>query len=239
MFRSRSAQVDKTAAAVSSELAILFEILLPDSLEPLLSEAVDHTVAREGRDMRHNVTASGVFEGRLTADLFGLARSQALNGALVVAAPDAKRVLYFRNGVVVAARSNIETDRLGHILKVGELVTDEQAHHLIETENALGIAAALELVTPEAAQWGMERRVWEIATGLFFVEGGHYVLVEGEPVLEGFIEVAFQPMQLAMDGMRRVDEWRNYVAQQEEAKSSKKKRGLFGKSKKKKHAEAS
>ncbi len=220
---------------MSQELAILFEILLPDSLEPLLSEAVDCTVTREGRDGRHNVTASGVFEGGLTADLFGLARSQALNGALVVAAPDAKRVLYFRKGVVVGARSNLAEERLGQILLSADLVSLDEAQQIIDAENHYGIGAALEMVSAEAAQWGMERRVWEMATGLFFVEGGHYVLVEGEPVLEGVLEVGFQPMQLSMDGMRRVDEHRNFLAQQE-ASGKKKKRGFF---KRKQAAEAS
>jgi hypothetical protein len=194
---------------MSSEAKILFERLLPETLEPFLSRALGTCIPRTGEDGRYRVSSTGRFSGRLAADLLAFARNQRLSAAFVIAEEEVLRVLYLRAGVVVGADSNVLFERLGRILFRGGVVTRADARALVNCEESRGLAAAVRMLPKEAAAWGLDKRAWEIGTALYLMSNAHFLFVDGEPELGDVHPVSILPMQLAMEGLRRYDEWRH------------------------------
>jgi hypothetical protein len=194
---------------VTDEIDILFERLLPEVLERFLVRALGEAIPRLGEDGRYRVLSAGRFSGRITNDLFTYARNQELNAALVLVEQEVLRTLYFSDGMVIGADSNVLFERLGRVLGHAEIVTEADADALVEVEERQGVAAAAARLSPDAAHWGLERRVWEIAAGLYFMPHAHFMLVDGAPDLGALPRFHIPPMDLAMEGLRRYDEWRN------------------------------
>lgn len=195
---------------MGNEVAILFERLLPETLAPLLGDVLEHRLLPGGPDgFLHRVVASGRFSGPQTADLLAFARSQELDGALVVAEADVERALIFRGGDVIAALSNVLFERLGRILHREGVISAEDCAAVIDAEEQAGVEAAVEMLPTDASRWGLERRIWDITTVLYFTRNAHFVIVEGEPNLGTLPTFSVPPIQLAMEGMRCYDEWRN------------------------------
>ena len=191
------------------EVAILFERLLPESLSPLLGQALAGLLTPVGDGGLHRVCASGRFTGRQTADLLTFCTNQALDGALVIADADDVRVLMFRQGNVVAATSTVLFERLGRILYREDLLGREDMVQLVEVEEKQGQASAVAMLPEDAARWAAERRIWEIAATLCFARRAHFIIVEGTPRLGGLPTFEISTTQLAMEGVRAYDEWRN------------------------------
>lgn len=201
---------------MGNEVAILFERLLPETLNPLLGSVLAHRLIPGGPDgFLHRVVASGRFSGPQTADLLAFARSQKLDGAMVVAEKEVERALIFKDGDVIAALSNVLFERLGRILHREGVISTEDRDTIVEAEEQQGIESAVEMLPSEAVKWGLERRIWDITTVLYFTRNAHFVIVEGEPNLGEMPAFAVPPMQLAMEGMRCYDEWRNAPSKQE------------------------
>jgi hypothetical protein len=158
---------------------------------------------------RYKIAACGRFRGALTPELLNFIRTQKRTGALVVAEPDVTRVLFYREGTVIGALSDVVFERLGRVLLRGEVLHQEDARALVDCEERRGLAVAVTRVSSEAAEWGIEQRIWEVAAALYFMGRCHYVLVDGLPDLRGIPTPEVDTMQLAMEGMRRYDEWRN------------------------------
>jgi hypothetical protein len=151
----------------------------------------------------------GRFSSRCAGDLLSLGRNQRLDGALVVIEADTTRAIYFRKGRAIGAASDVLFERLGRVLSRCEVVDEATAAGLVDREATQGLAAAVAEVTPEVAAWALETRVWDIAAALFFVPHGHFVIVEGTPDLADLPALDLSPTDLALEGLRRYDEWRN------------------------------
>lgn len=190
-------------------LSVLIDRLVPDSLEPVLRTLLGSDFPRRGEGNRFRVIACGSFRGTLTADLLTFARTQKLNAAMVLMQEDdTQRVLHFHRGVVVGADSNVLFERLGRILFKGGVIDKADADALVDCEEKLGLAHTLEMLPEEASTWGLDRRTWEIGTALAFMSGAQFLFVEGAAPLPGIPRVEIEPVQLAMEGLRRYDEWR-------------------------------
>ena len=194
---------------MTDEIEQFFERLLPEALEAFLEKALGEAIPRLGEGGQFRVLAAGRFSGRIVGDLLTYARNQEIDAALVMVEQDVQRILYFSKGLVVGADSNVLFERLGRVLGNAEILKKEDARELSDVEELEGVAAAAARVSPDAAQWGLERRVWEIAAGLYFMPHAHYLLVDGEPNLGDLPRFHIPPMDVAMEGLRRYDEWRN------------------------------
>ncbi len=194
---------------MTPDLSILLDRLLPESLEPFLRPLLGTMLPPDRKSGRYKIAACGRFRGALTPELLDFIRTQKRTGALIVAEPDVTRVLFYRGGTVIGALSDVVFERLGRILLRGEVLHAEDARSLVDCEERRGLAVAVSRVSKDAAEWGIEQRIWEIAAALYFMGRCHYVLVDGEPHLAGIPTPAVETTQLAMEGMRRYDEWRN------------------------------
>lgn len=193
----------------TDEFSILLDRLLPEALEPLLNRILGTVIPRLGDGDRFRVTAAGRFSGSLVGDLLAQAHNQDANGALVLVEEDVARVLYFARGNVVGADSNVVFERLGRVLCQEGILAPEDAVSIVEEEEKHGLAAAAAWLPTDAAVWGIARRAREISSGLYLMPHGHYVFVEGSPDLDGVPPVLLSPAKLAVEGLRRYDEWRN------------------------------
>jgi hypothetical protein len=158
---------------------------------------------------RYRVVLSGRFDGRLGPDLLSLAQHHAKDAALVIGDADFVRVLYFQGGLVVGADSDVIFERLGRTLLRRGALAPEDAARVIELEETAGKVAAAGLLSREVLEFGLERSTWDIGTALPFLHGAHFLLVSGTPDLGSLPRTAICPTDLAIEGVRRYDEWRN------------------------------
>lgn len=193
----------------TDEFSTLLDRLLPDALDPVLSRVLGRSVPRLEAESRYRVAAAGRFSGHLVGDLLTQARNRVLDGALVLMEADVVRVLYFVQGRVAGANSNVLFERLGRILGQAGVLSQADADSIVEEEETHGLGAAAARLPVDVVEWGLERRIREITSSLYFMPQAHYVLVEGLPNLDPLPTFLLSPLQLAMEGLRRYDEWRN------------------------------
>ena len=197
---------------MSDDVNFLMRRAIPDALDPIIRRAARGVLPRTGEGDRYKIAHTGAFSNRVAADLLAFGRNQRLTGGLLVIDEDALRALYYRNGRVIGADSSVLFERLGRVLLRTGHADEAAATALIEREEASGVGAAAAMLPAETARFGLERRVWEIAASLFLVHGGHFVIVEGAPDLGAVEAVDLSPTDLALEGLRRYDEWRNGAA---------------------------
>ena len=198
--------------ASNDDLAYLLKRAIPDALDPIVRRAVGPVVPRTGLDGRYKIAYAGAFSSRVAADLLAFGRNQRLDGALIVIDADVVRALFYRNGRVIGATSDFLFERFGRVLIRSGLVDADTGEMLLSRETAAGITSAVTLVAPEIARFGLETQVWDIAAALFLVHGGNFLLVEGKPDLAELPAVDLSPTDLAIEGLRRYDEWRHGAA---------------------------
>lgn len=192
-----------------ADIAYLLRRAIPDALDPIVRRAVGDVLPRLGEGDRYRIAYSGTFSSRVAADLLAFGRNQHLDGALIVIDSDTVRAIYYHGGRVVGAASDLLFERLGRILHRGELIDEATATRMTEKEEVADLAAAAAMVAPETAKWGIETRVWDIVAALFLVHSAHFILIEGEPKLGAVPALDLSPTDLALEGLRRYDEWRH------------------------------
>ena len=195
--------------AFSDQIAYLLKRAIPDALDPVVRRAVGNVLPRLGEGDRYRIAYTGAFSSRVAADLLTFGRNQRLDGALILIDEDVLRAVYYEDGRVVGADSNVPFERLGRVLRRSDAADDPSADELVHLEEAGGLAAAVARIPAETARFGLERRVWEIAAALFLIHRGHFLIVEGKPDLGVVEKLGLNPMDLAIEGLRRYDEWRN------------------------------
>ena len=162
-----------------------------------------------GEDGRFRISSSGRFSGRIAADLLAFTRNQKHDGAFVLLQDDVVRILYTQRGMIAGADSNVLFERLGRVLHRAGTLDRDSSRHVVTCEEQRGLGAAIKLLPADAVQWGLEKRTWEIGTALFFMAGAHFLFVDGQPALGDVPLLNVPPMELAIEGVRRYDEWRN------------------------------
>jgi hypothetical protein len=195
-----------------TDIAYLLKRAIPDALEPILTPLVGKVIPRSGEGDRYRIAYFGAFSSRVAADLLAFGRNQRLDGALILIDDDVLRAIYYRQGRVIGADSSVLFERLGRVLLRAALVDEATAGALISAEEASGVAAAVAVLPADVARFGLERRTWDIAAGLFLIHRGNFIIIEGAPNLGAVEALDISPMDLAIEGLRRYDEWRNGAA---------------------------
>lgn len=193
----------------SDQISYLLKRAIPDALEPVVRRAVGTALPRLGEGDRYRIAYTGAFSSRVAADLLAFGRNQRLDGALILIDEDVLRAVYYRGGTVIGAESNVLFERLGRVLERAGQVDEATAADLVRLEETGGVGAAMAVLPTETVRFALERRVWEIAAALFLIHRGHFLIVEGMPNLGDVEALELNAMDLALEGLRRYDEWRN------------------------------
>jgi hypothetical protein len=192
---------------------LLFERLVPEALEATLGRVLGGRVRRLGPGDTFRISSCGRFSGRIAADLLAYSKNQSVDGAFVLVQEEALRALYLAKGVVIGAESNVLFERLGRVLlRLGRLTADD-AQRVVQVEETQNTAAAASMLPADVAVVGLDRRAWEVGTALTFMGPSHFVFIEGTVDLEPLPRLSIAAMDLAIEGVRRYDEWRNAAHQ--------------------------
>lgn len=191
------------------DLDVLFDRLLPDSMEIHLRPTLRGLLVPCGTEGRHRLHAIGRFRPSRTPGLLRGIAEEEQSGALVFLCGDVTKVLLFERGRVIAARSSVPLEQAARIVAREGVCTKEAAEPLYDIEAQQGLAAALATLPDDIARWLGEKLVWEIGTSLYFMGRGHWIFVEGTPLSQELPDVDVDPFRLSIVGFTQYDEWRN------------------------------
>ncbi len=144
-------------------------------------------------------------------DMFQLIFSSKMTGNLTVSKEKAKRQIFFRNGMLIYAMSTDEQDLFGNILlKKGRISREELNKVLVGQKGGKKIGAILvekNLFTREEVIDCLKIQIEEIVYGLFGWKDGEFEFHQGQTPPEDAIQTEINPMNIIMEGTRRIDEW--------------------------------
>ncbi len=144
-------------------------------------------------------------------DLFSFLTMTQKSGLLRFFTPQGDRSAYFQRGEIVFASSSAEQDRLGNFLYRRGLIEKKQLRE-IEKEFKPGMRFGKAFVDkgyldPKALWEAVRAQVEEVVYGLFSLQEGDFVFVEGDSLLpEDLAGLSLSSQSLLMEGIRRSDE---------------------------------
>jgi hypothetical protein len=145
------------------------------------------------------------------ADIFQLIVSSKKTGALSVTNSGSRRMIYFKDGSLIFATSSDRQDLFGNILlKKGKITKPELEDMLKQQKDGQKLGALLvdnEILTRDEVFDCLKMQIDEIVYGLFGWKDGDFEFIEGkEPPAEAIL-TELNPMNIIMEGLRRIDEW--------------------------------
>jgi DNA-binding MarR family transcriptional regulator len=144
-------------------------------------------------------------------DIFQLIFTTKKTGVLSIVRGDETKEIYFKSGLTVYATSSSEQDLFGNILlKQGRISKEELMKVLNEKKEGKKIGAALVekgLFTREEILDCLRMQIEEIIYGLFGWKDGEFKFAEGKTPPSEAIQTELNPMNIIMEGTRRIDEW--------------------------------
>ena len=144
-------------------------------------------------------------------DIFQLIFSTKKSGVLNISNNDSKRLIYFKGGMLVYASSTDEQDLFGNILlKKGRISKEELNKVLVSQKEGKKLGALLverKLLTRDEIFECLKMQIEEIVYGLFGWKNGDFKFLEAEEPPPEVILTELNPMNLIMEGTRRIDEW--------------------------------
>jgi hypothetical protein len=147
-------------------------------------------------------------------DVFALLGQTGWRGELTVLAGTSARSVYFDQGNVVGAQTNVEAERLGMILYRFGVITNEQHERIMERVQAgarYGTAAVeLGLVTPERVFEYLGRQIDEVVYSTLTVGDGTFFFLEGFEEARLVAHHAVPSNMLLMNAVTRMDEVRYF-----------------------------
>lgn len=194
------------AAAKLGELKGLWR-LVPEVGHMMLLQRVATGAKAGGRQVR----LAGTFDSNndLHNALSMIAMGQQ-DGALHIISGDLHKVLYFRKGVLLSARSTLPEDRLGNLLvRVGLLSSEDRDKCLPEVRAGQPLGTVLVskgiMTTPKVYD-GLKRQTEEIFYSILPWQTGAFYLVAPLDMTEVPTMLHLNTTELLMDGVRRLDE---------------------------------
>ncbi len=144
-------------------------------------------------------------------DIFQLIFSTKKTGVLSITKGDGRKEIYFRSGFIVYANSSEERDLFGNVLlKMGRISKPELDKVLREKKEGKKIGATLVemgLFTRDEILNCLRIQIEEIIYSLFGWKDGEFNFAEGRTPPPESIQTELNPMNIIMEGTRRIDEW--------------------------------
>jgi hypothetical protein len=145
------------------------------------------------------------------ADILTLLSMSRKTGLLTCRRQSAEKGIYWANGEITFAVSNLPEDSLGEFLVArgrlgrGDL---ERASQKVSARVRLGKVLVREgLLTPHDLWWAVQTQVQEIIYSLFQWQEGSFEFGEGRETEVEKIQLGCSTQNLIMEGIRRLDEW--------------------------------
>jgi hypothetical protein len=157
------------------------------------------------------VSFAGNLKSVSPADIFQLIVSSKMTGALSVTNSGSRRMIYFKDGSLVFATSSDRQDLFGNILlKKGKISKPELEEMLKQQKDGQKLGALLvenEILTRDEVFDCLKMQIDEIVYGLFGWKDGEFEFMENKEPPADAILTELNPMNMIMEGLRRIDEW--------------------------------
>lgn len=155
------------------------------------------------------VTAPGAL-----CDVLALLGQTGWRGELVVENDDRVRSIFFENGNVVGAHTNVEDERIGSVLyRYGALDAAERDHILTESRSGRRfgeVALELGLLTREELYAHISKQIEEVVFATLTVADGTFFFLDGFDAARLVSQHTLAANALLMDGVTRMDEIRYF-----------------------------
>ncbi len=188
-----------------------------------LLPAPDHVVFMRftGEDGRRDAEDGAIVRlaGEITAhgamcDVFALLGQTGWRGELSVLDGPTVRSVYFDQGNVVGAQTNVEAERIGMVLYKFGVITMEQHEGIMERVRAGarygGAAVELGTVTQEQVFQYLGKQIYEVVFATLTVGDGTFFFLDGFDEARLVARHAVSANALLMDAVTRMDEMRYF-----------------------------
>ncbi len=155
------------------------------------------------------------FAGKLNTvslpDIFQLIFTSKMTGVLKVSQDNDQKEIFFNEGMLVFASSTDSQDLFGNILvKKGRISREELNSVIVGQKGGKKIGSLLvekKLFTREEIIDCLKMQIEEIVYGLFGWKDGMFEFLQGNAPPLDIIKTELNPMNIIMEGTRRIDEW--------------------------------
>lgn len=156
------------------------------------------------------------FQGSLKSvsfpDVLQLLTLSKKTGTLILRRDNVEKRIYFKNGAIIYADSNLLEDKFDNLLlSTGSITLDElkKARKVQELtgKDLSSTLVYLNLITKEKIAELSRRYVENIVFSIFSWEEGEFVFEEGQLPDTDIIVSSLNTMNILMEGTRRIDEW--------------------------------
>jgi len=134
-----------------------------------------------------------------------------MKGALKITKEKGEKVIYFNAGMLIFATSNESQDLFGNILVKKGRISREDLNKVIAGQNSGKKIGALlvekNLFTREEIISCLKMQIEEIVYSLFGWKDGLFEFVQDQAPPPDVILCELNPMNIIMEGTRRIDEW--------------------------------
>jgi curved DNA-binding protein CbpA len=134
-------------------------------------------------------------------------------GTLVVQYKSEKKEIYFEEGVIVSASSNLNKDRFGVLIVKDEFVSQDDLLKLLEEGKQKGkllgkLCVEKGILTEEQVQNMLQQQAEKIIESLFHRREGDFVFIEGELKKQDLVPISIVMHQLFFDSASKRTEWK-------------------------------
>ncbi|HBC47988.1 MAG TPA: hypothetical protein DCZ43_13145 [candidate division Zixibacteria bacterium] len=132
-------------------------------------------------------------------------------GALSISKGESRRFIYFNHGQLIYANSSDKQDMLGILLiKRGKITKLELDSILKEQKPGIKLGQILvekEILSRDELYDCLKMQIDEIVYSLFGWKDGDFEFIEGKTPPPDAVTTQLNPMNMIMEGLRRIDEW--------------------------------
>ena len=145
------------------------------------------------------------------ADIFQLIVTSQKTGALSISKGESRRFIYFNHGQLIYANSSDKQDMLGILLIKRGKITKPQLDSILKEQKPgikLGqILVEKEILSRDELYDCLKTQIDEIVYSLFGWKDGDFEFIEGKTPPPDAVTTELNPMNMIMEGLRRIDEW--------------------------------
>jgi len=144
-------------------------------------------------------------------DVFQLIFASQKTGALSVTKNQSRREIYFKMGMLVYASSTDEDDLFGNLLlkkgKISKLELERVLRDKPENKKIGAVLVERNIFSREEVISCLRSQIEEIVYGIFGWKDGNFEFIENKTPPAETIQTELNPMNIIMEGTRRIDEW--------------------------------
>jgi Domain of unknown function (DUF4388) len=159
--------------------------------------------------MDQNLPLTGKLDNIYLSEILENLQSTQATGILTVERDSQVKSIYLKEGQIVFASSNLESDRLGEMLLKSGKLSRQQYEQSVEALKNTGkrqgaVLVELGFLTPKELFEGLKYQVLEILYSIFLWKEGRYQFAAGE-LPRRVIPIQIDPVTLISEAIKRVD----------------------------------